>query len=351
MGDMSSAKPRQEVATIARRQHGLVTREQCRAIGLREASIRSLVRSRFLVPRGERVLRCNGAPGTNLAEAMTAVLDAGDGALLSHHSAAALWGLPGFSLQDLHVSIPRRGSPFRSSFATVHRHRALAHVRATSFQDIPVVRPEVVVIQMSAHLHPHRLERLLDRAWSERLLSGPSLQAVVDRIPTKGLAGIAVVRELLDRRGPDYVPPASGLEGRVKQILTRGGLPSMSRQVDVGEADHWCGRVDFLDRERGIVLEVDSEKFHASLVDRESDVARDRRLEEAGFVVGRVTDLQVWHHPDEVVAAVRSLHQRARGLREGSPCSIPTGWGWRYGSTANPTQYGRRRPAGRQDGG
>ncbi len=86
----------------------------------------------------------------------------------------------------------------------------------------------------------------------------------------------------------------------------------MERKVDRGDVTHWCGRVDFFDRANGIALEVDNEKYHTSLVDREHDFDRERRLATAGFVVIRVTDQQVWHRPSQVVAAVRSHHRRTR---------------------------------------
>ena len=300
---------------LARRQHGVVCRAQCAAIGMTPSEVKALVGAGRWHPAGPRVLRALGAPESDLQRAMIAVLDAGPGAQLSHDSAAALWGVPGYNLARLQLCTTRRGSPFPSQFATVHRHRALASIASTEVECVPVVRPEVMVIQLCAKTSAERAGSILDRAWRERLLSGPSLARVLASVPTQGLAGVGVVRQVLAERGPGYVPPASALEGRVAAILRENGIHGLVPQVDLGDAEHWCGRVDLFDRQHSIVLEVDSEKFHTALVDVSHDARRQERLESAGFDVVRVTDFQVWHRPGEVVKAMAAARRRAYNRR------------------------------------
>lgn len=91
----------------------------------------------------------------------------------------------------------------------------------------------------------------------------------------------------------------------MSRILAEAGLPEMRRQVNVGDELGWIGRVDLRDKERSLILEVQSERFHSSLIDQQVDARRIERLERAGFVVVEVTDVQVWHKPHEVVEAVR----------------------------------------------
>ncbi len=76
-----------------------------------------------------------------------------------------------------------------------------------------------------------------------------------------------VLRELLDERGDDYVPPASNLERRFDTLLHRAGEPAMRRQVDSG-GDRWVGRVDFRDEQRPLIVEVQSATYHSALVDQ-----------------------------------------------------------------------------------
>lgn len=290
-------------------QLGLLTQTQISAMSSR--SVHRRTDGREWVRESNRVIRHVAAPRSDPQRALAAVLDAGSGALLSHGSAAALWGLPGFTLCPAHVVTERRSHPVDKPIGTVHRMRALTSSHGTALDGIPVVRPELLALQLCATVSAGRAERLFDRLWSMRLLSGPSTRKVLDAISGSGVRGVAVLRAILDARGADYVPPASGLEGRFARIIEDACMPAMKRQVDLGGTS-WSGRVDFFDPECGLVVEVDSERYHRALGDVEADGRRAVRLEAAGFVVVRVTDTQVFHRPGEVVEVVRQGRHRAR---------------------------------------
>ncbi len=246
---------------------------------------------------------------------MASTLDVGPGALLADLSAAAVWGVPGTELAPHHVMEVRDGAPRRSELAVVHRLLYLPGPVGTVVDGLPVVRPSVMLLQIAAHLHGERLARIVDGLWARRLVSGRSLRRDLGPLLARGRSGSAAMRLVLDARSDAYVPPASGLEGRVASILRRSDLPPMRRQVDLGDDDDWCGRVDFVADDVPVVLEVDSDRYHAALTDRAADERRQRRLERAGFVVARVEEVQVWHRPGEVVEAVRRARRQALGGR------------------------------------
>ncbi|HUF84910.1 MAG TPA: DUF559 domain-containing protein, partial [Acidimicrobiia bacterium] len=133
--------------------------------------------------------------------------------------------------------------------------------------------------------------------------------AMLDDLGKRGRTGTTVMRELLAERGPDYIPPDSGLEGRFHDILIRDGQRPMRRQVDVGGGNKWLGRVDFVDQDVPLIVQIDSELYHSALIDREEDDRQTRALEEAGFEVLRFTDFQVWYRAAEVTEPIRK--QRA----------------------------------------
>jgi very-short-patch-repair endonuclease len=170
------------------------------------------------------------------------------------------------------------------------------------------VRAELLVLHLCATEHPKRAERALDNAWSMRLLSGPSLTACIAQVGASGRNGTALVRELLERRGDEYVPPASNLERRAIKVLAPLGV-EFRRQVDLG-GEKWDGRVDLVADRAPVVVEVQSERFHAALLDLEADALRRARLETDGYVVVEVTDVEVWSQPTvvrtRVGAAVRA---------------------------------------------
>jgi hypothetical protein len=61
---------------------------------------------------------------------------------------------------------------------------------------------------------------------------------------SQGRAGSTVLRARLTERGPSHVPSATELERRFITLVARFGLPTPRRQIDLGNADEWIGRVD-----------------------------------------------------------------------------------------------------------
>lgn len=100
-----------------------------------------------------------------------------------------------------------------------------AHVKL--IRSVPVTSPARTVFDLAGSLHPGRAERLLDWMWNERLLDGRTLDRTVAELAARGRRGSTLMRELAADRGPDYVPPASGLERRFIQILSQRGIAPM----------------------------------------------------------------------------------------------------------------------------
>lgn len=157
-----------------------------------------------------------------------------------------------------------------------------------------------------------QVERAVDNAWAQRLVSGRTLHSLMAQLQHRRWHGTQVMRSILAERGEAYVPPASNLEARVVRILHQAGEPSLRRQVNCGDEDGWIGRVDFIDDEVPFVLEVQSERFHSSLLDQKADCERIARLEAAGYVVATVTETDVWHRPSRVLKIVRDGREAAR---------------------------------------
>jgi very-short-patch-repair endonuclease len=298
---------------LAESQHGTVSWEQARGLGFSRAGLHRRRNRGEWVDATPRVLLLHGAPASAQQDAMIAVLDAGPGAFLSHHSAAGLWSLPGFRLSDLHVTRPRDGARRVSRRAALHSCRVVHGSHVTVQDGIPVTTPARTIFDLAALVHPLRVKRALETAWSKRLLDGVRMAGVLDDLGKRGRAGTTIMRELLADRGPDYIPPDSGLESRFNDILVRDGQRPMERQVHVG-GETWLGRVDFYDREARLIVQIDSARYHSALVDKQADDAQTAALKNAGFRVLRFSDFEVWYCAAEVAAKVR----RARSGRTGA---------------------------------
>ncbi len=300
------------LATLADGQHGLVTDAQ--ALGIDDMTPDAW---RHRVRRGDwqrvarSVVRRPGAPPTDAQRALAAVLSAGPSSYLSHHSGAAWWGSRAFRLAPFQV-MSLRTRQTSTSLARLHFPRHLPDPFATVLDGVPVVRPALLLLQMAALVPAGQLARMLDDLWSRRLLSGPSVRAELAPLMHRGRPGTVALRDLLDSLPDDHVPAASNLERRFAQILADFDLPVMRRQVDLGDQERWCGRVDFLSFDLPVIVEVDSDRYHAALTDQVADAARRDLLEQAGFEVVQVPEFEIWHRPAAAADRVRRARWRAR---------------------------------------
>jgi very-short-patch-repair endonuclease len=293
----------ERMEALASTQHGLVTHRQARELGLTESAIRHRRRQGHLRDVSRRVYRLRGALETPHLRALAAVFATGDGAVVSHRSAASLHGLPGFDLEPLTISIPRG----RRSLPGVRLEQSLAlpeHHRR-DVDGIPSTSVARTVFDLCGCVHPGRAERALDTALARRLVTLPALWRVLDDLAEHGRAGTVLLRTMLTERGVDYVSPESELEARFLQLVRRFELPEPERQRDLGDLDGWIGRVDFVWREWRLVVEVDGAVFHDGRLDQLHDAERDARLERRGWNVLRFRWDDVLHRAADVAAAIR----------------------------------------------
>lgn len=285
---------------LAERQHGVIARVQARGLGANRHHLRRRTESMEWEAITPRVLRLVGAQRTFRQRAMAATLDAGPGAAVSHESAAALWRLPGFSPGALHVSRAVGRSAHHSPLAELHRTCCLPETHTRLFERIPLTSPARTIFDLAGVLHPGRTERALDNALARRLTTVTGLLQVTDELARPGRPGSSLMRRLLAERAGAYVPPESNMEARLQVVAKRAGIHTLVRQQEVG-GDDWIGRVDYLDPEKRLVVEVDSDLHHSSLLDEAADAARDAAMADAGYTVVRIKEHDVWHRPDEVV--------------------------------------------------
>ncbi len=300
------------VRELASRQHGLVSRRQLRERGWPPPTISRRIDDGVFLVLSKRVLRIAGSPETDHSSAMAAVLDSAPGAAVSHRSAAAMWSLPGFRLHPVEVlGDRRRVNHGDHPLAVVHQPRRLLAHHVVELDRIPVTTPSRMLFDLagSPEIHPLRLERLLDTCWSRHLVSHASLTSMLSDLARKGRSGITLMRVLLDARPPDHRPPDSSSEARFQELARSIGLTGFERQTDVGDEHCWIGRVDFFDQRRRLLVEVDSAMYHGSLTDQAADEIRHSRLRLAGLRVMSVSDFDLFHRSDDVLARLCALRR------------------------------------------
>ncbi|MBW3667924.1 MAG: DUF559 domain-containing protein [Actinobacteria bacterium] len=286
-----------------------MARTQCRGLGYNRDALRPEVDNRRWEKLSPRVFRLVGAPRTARMRVMAGVLDAGEGAAASHRTAAALWRLPGFDLGAPEVSRLHGGDNEPIELAKVHHPRLLPPHHCTVVEGITVTTPARTLFDLAGVLPPARTERAVDNALAMSPGLLPVLHRMLPELAQRGRTGIRLMRELLAGRPVGYIPPASGLEARVIALLDKAGIRTR-RQVDLGD-DDWIGRVDLLVVGTNLIIEVDSNRFHSSNLDRERDAKREAALRAAGYDLVRVTEEEAWCRPSDVTRRVRLALRRA----------------------------------------
>jgi very-short-patch-repair endonuclease len=303
---------------LAAGQHGLLSICDLARLGFGPEERRRLIDGRRWARVAPRVVRLVGTPETTHQKAMLAVLRAGAGGALSARSAGAWWGMAGNVLEPFEVE-RYRGHAGRSTRGQGRHEPCLLpehHVRV--LEGIPVVVPARALFEIAGTRRRgaelpwwvDRMARMTDVAWSNRLVSGHTLHAMLEELAQRGRPGIRVMRQVLQDRPVSYDPPASGLESRFAQILEHGGERPLRRQVNVGDENGWIGRVDFHDDVVPLVVEVQSERFHSGLTATSDDATRIGRMRRAGFTVIELSDVDVWQRPDRVVERVATERRR-----------------------------------------
>ena len=243
---------------------------------------------------------------------MAAVLSCGPRALLSHRSAADLWGILPTSSGRIDVTAARTSSGRPG--ITLHRPRRVHPEDRAENENIPVTSIARTLLDLAEVIRPHRLRRSVDEAERLQIFDLRAVERLIAR--SHGRRGLPRLRAALsDYRGP---PPAtrSELERRFLDLCHDAALPRPEVNVLIAGFD-----VDVAWPHPGLIVELDSHAFHRGRTAFESDRERDAALQLAGYRVVRITDRRLRNEPAEVMRIVRSLLSRSQARRGGAPAA------------------------------
>lgn len=217
---------------------------------------------------------------------MAAVLACGEGALLSHESAAQLWGIRARRASAVEVSVPKPREVRRRGIRAYKR--ALGPAMLDAQRGIPVTTPTQTLIDLAPRLTEAELDRAVNEADKLNLVRADTLSEV-----SKGTRGASSLREHLANQA--FALTDSELERRFAKIARQTGLEEPETQVTI--QGH---RVDFLFRETRLVVETDGLTYHRTPIQQRRDRERDQDLTAAGLTVLRFTHHQIAHEPARV---------------------------------------------------
>lgn len=232
---------------------------------------------------------------------MTAVLAAGDGALLSHRSAAALWGIAP-ETRGVEVSVARHAW-LRRPGLRIRVRAAMPPRDLASREEIPVTSPVRTLVDLGGELGPLALERAVNEA-DKRDLVDP--EALRDELCLyAGVTGVTALRTLLDRH--TFRLSDTDLEVLFRPLAARAGLPvPLTKQIVNGF------EVDFHWPELGLVVETDGWRYHRTPAAQSRDALRDQVHTASGLTPLRFSHYQVKYEPEHVRGVLGRTAARLR---------------------------------------
>lgn len=287
------------IGEVAGRQDNVITRAQLLSAGLGRGAIAHRVSEGRLHRCHRGVYLVGHAPPTPIAASRAAVLACGEGAVLSHRSAAELWELLRATGGDRDVMVVAHNPgrrPGRRPGIRVHRVARLDERELRDVRGLRVTSPARTICDVAAVQPSREVEEAITQARIKRLVRDRDLLAVIERAP--GRKGSALVRRLLsDELEAGFT--RSEAERRLRGLIRAAGLPAPETNAGL------CGyEVDVLWRRERLVIEVDGHIFHSHRAAFERDRKRDQVLVAAGYRVIRVTWRQLIDEPLAVIARI-----------------------------------------------
>jgi hypothetical protein len=288
------------IAQLAVVQHGVVTFEQLRDAGLGEGAIHLRVRNQRLHRLHRGVFAVGHPRISREGRWLAAVLALGQGAVLSHISAAALWGIRHSGSTHVHVTVPTSAGRHGRRGIVVHRSRTLRPVDIAEHDRIAVTSVSRTLLDLAGMLAPGRLERAVERSLALRLFDLASMQTVLAANPRR--PGATELARIVSAIHDEPSVTRFELEALMLDLCDAHGIERPEVNVVVEGVE-----VDFLWRAQRLIVETDGREFHETPSAFARDRERDERLTVLGYRVVRFTYRRLVDHPAAVAATLRAL--------------------------------------------
>ncbi|HMG43406.1 MAG TPA: type IV toxin-antitoxin system AbiEi family antitoxin domain-containing protein [Acidimicrobiales bacterium] len=302
------SSPAAALAALFRSQHGVAATTQLHALGVNRGMIARRVGRGDWTRVGRRVVRLAGTPATWETQLLAHVLAAGAGAVASHRSAAALWGLDGCRKGGPEVTIPF-GRNHSAAGARIHRIRDLDRVQPVRRAGIPTTPIERTLLDLGAVATKGVVLIAVDDARRKDLTDWDRLLDCLVLHARRGRDGVGTFRSILDDHFGELAVTGSAFERLVYAFLCEAGLPQpvLQHEVCVDGRDY---RFDLAYPEQRVGIELDG-TIHLRRDVWEKDHERQNALVLAGWTVLRFTWRDYQERRLDLVREVRAALKAA----------------------------------------
>lgn len=295
------AVPEQRFAALAAAQHGAITRAQIVELGGDRDLPSRRVRAGRWRRAGPGVFVVNGVPDSFHQRVTVALLAAGPGAVVSHRTAAVLWGFVRRSPR-IEITIPA-GRSHTNPGVTVHRARDLDLASPIRREGILVTGAARTLLDLGA-VAPASVRRASWAALRQRATAWDVLLRTVVVHSRRGRAGLGPLRELMAEHYGERTTDSTTEDVAFEILVDSGVVPSPEKQVEVRCADGVSVTIDFGWPEHRALLEV----FGVDHLTNEDlahlDMHRRNQIELAGYRLLVYTGRMLAAQPDQFVLDV-----------------------------------------------
>lgn len=303
-----SGSPVERLAAIAECQRGRVARRQLMTAGIGPRAIGHMITRGLLRREHNGVYAVVHTAPVPLARETAAVLACGERAVLSHVSAAAVWGLVPSADGPVEVTLADSKARRRRPGITLHRSGNLLRRDVSSHEGLPLTSPARTLLDLAGCLDRRSLERALDEALVVlKIATRAEIIDILER--ANGHNGASTLKALMRRRKGNQITHSEA-ERRCLELIREAGLPEPRTQVRIGNFT-----VDLLWPAERVVFEIDGYRFHTSRSAFDRDRRKDAALRAADYEPNRLTRDQVMFEPYASVAAISAALTRARNGR------------------------------------
>jgi len=238
---------------------------------------------------------------------LAAVLACGWGSVVSHGTAAALFGIWDRRPRPIDVIAPiqagRKIPGVRRRFTPPPLPRDVC-----THEAVPCTSPSRTIVDLASIVGEPALRRTIEQAAVQRMLNVPEIDAILAGPRRKGSRALRGILEGWRRYEP-AIKVRSVMEAKLLSTLTLHAIPVPQCNVKL-EVGAEALEVDFLWPRQRLVVETDGSRYHDNPEAEARDARRDRLLEAAGFAVLRLKWDDLAHRPEATMADL------ARRLRQ-----------------------------------
>jgi REase_MTES_1575/Transcriptional regulator, AbiEi antitoxin len=292
-----------------RSHHGVIGYNEALRLGASPGMIRSKVARGEWTPIYRGVYRHAATPSDAYQDLRAGYVATRGVGVVSHRSAAWVWGLLPGPRAMTELSVPTNGPrPRGHPHLIVHRSGDLDLSKVVHRHSIIVTNPLRTLVDIAGVIAPADLTEAVDAAAARHLVTIAGLAAELERLARPGRDGVGVLRRHLIERGFVGAPEPSVLEAHARRLVLRSGLPLPEVELRVGEEGEY--RLDIAWPAIRFTIEVDGYAWHFSPEHLRRDLSRRNVLEQLGWTIHVFTWHEVVNRPDKVIAQITATYRR-----------------------------------------